>query len=222
MKRLPLGLVAFLSIGVALAAPVPWLFGLVEPSADQPLFLHLLERFTTSQLVFLVHVVGGAVALLAGPWQLMARLRVRRPRLHRATGYAYVVAVALAGTAGLAMAPHAWAGPVARAGFTALAIAWLGTTALGLHRILAGDRDGHRAWMTRSFALAFAAVSLRLQIAFVGAPGAIAYATIAWSCWVPNLVVAQLVLARRNSAGEAPVQRRNARVKELCSENPSR
>jgi hypothetical protein len=221
-----LGLVAFLSIGVALVAPVPWLFGLAEPGADpQSLLAHLFARYTQAHLVFVIHVAGGGVALLAGPWQFVARLRARRPRLHRATGYVYVTAVAFAGTAGLLMGPRAWGGTIAQLGFTMLAIAWLSTTAIGLRRILAGDREGHRAWMTRSFAIAFAAVSLRMQLpllALVGVPPAIAYATVAWSSWLPNLAVVQLVLVRRNSAGETPVQRRNARVNELCSENPSR
>jgi predicted membrane protein DUF2306 len=206
-------------------APMPWLLGLVARSADDPPLLeHLLGRYAAAHLVFLAHVGGGGLALLAGPWQLMPRLRARRPRLHRATGYVYVAAVALAGSAALAMGPAAWAGPVAQAGFTALAVAWLATTAAGLQRILAGDRAGHRAWMTRSFALAFAAVSLRLQLPLLGVLGVpmqIAYPFVAWSSWVPNLVVVH-VLARRNSAGDIWVQRRNARVNELCSENPSR
>jgi hypothetical protein len=224
-RRIGIGFLAFFSIGVALVAPVPWLLGLVGPSADHPpLVVHLLEHYSTAQLVFLAHVVAGAVALLAGPWQLMPRLRARHRRFHRATGYLYVTAVAVAGTAALVLGPQAWAGPVAQTGFTALAVAWLSTTALGLHRIVTGDRGGHRAWMTRSFALAFAAVSLRIQaplLAVAGAPDELAYQIVAWSSWVPNLAIAHL-LARRNSAGATPVQRRNARVNELCSENPSR
>jgi hypothetical protein len=226
MKRVLLGVLAFLSIGVALVAPVPWLFGLFDGTANMPpIISHLLERYTTAQLVFLVHVIGGGVALMTGPWQLMPGLRARHRALHRATGYVYVGAAALAGSAGLVMGPSAWAGPVAQIGFTALAIAWLTTTALGLHRIVSGDRTEHRAWMTRSFALAFAAVSLRIQsplLELAGVDAAIAYQIVAWSSWLPNLVVAQVVLARRNSIGDAPVQRRNARVNELCSENPSR
>ena len=210
---------AFLSIGVGLVAPVPWLLGLVEPAGNMPpLVDHLLARYSAAQCVFVVHVAGGGIALLAGPWQLVSRLRARRPRLHRATGYVYTSAAVLGGSAGFVMAASAWGGPVAQVGFTALAIGWLSTTALGLHRILSGDRSGHRAWMMRSYALAFAAVSLRLQFPLLGAlgvPATIAYATVAWSSWVPNLVVVQLVLARRNSAGDVPVQRRNARVNAL-------
>lgn len=225
-RKIGLGVLAFLSIGVALVAPVPWLFGLVaDMSPRPPLLDHLLARFTAAPLIFLLHVVGGAVALLTGPWQLMPRLRARRSRLHRATGYLYVSAVAVAGVAGLIMAATAWGGPAAQLGFTTLAIAWMATTGVGLQRILAGDRAGHRVWITRSFALAFAAVSLRMQaplLAAFGVPDSVAYPLVAWSSWVPNLVAAQLFLARRKSAGEVPVQRRNARVNELCSENPSR
>jgi uncharacterized membrane protein len=225
VNRLALGVLAFLSIAIAVLAPLPWLLGLFEDlSPRPPLVDHLLERLHAVPVVFLLHVVAGAVALATGPWQLMPRLRARRPRLHRATGYVYVTAVAIAGVAGLVMAATAWGGPVARLGFAGLAIAWLATTGLGLHRIVTGDRAGHRAWITRSFALAFAAVSLRLQAqTFVGLglSDAIAYPIIAWSSWVPNLIVVQRIL-RRSSAGEVPVQRRNARVNELCSENPSR
>ena len=68
MKRLPFGLLVFLSIGVALVAPVPWLFGLFDGgSPTPPLVVHLLERYTAAQLVFLLHIVGGGVALLVGP-----------------------------------------------------------------------------------------------------------------------------------------------------------
>jgi predicted membrane protein DUF2306 len=51
--------------------------------------------------------------------------------------------------------------------------------------------------MTRSFALAFAAVMLRIYL-----PGSLAagvdyydaYPVIAWVCWVPNLIVAQVLV----------------------------
>jgi hypothetical protein len=226
MKRLLLGLLAFLSIGVAVVSPAMWLDGMFLNIPDKPpLVAHLVDTYTTSQLVFMLHILAGAVALLTGPWQLMPRLRARRPGLHRATGYTYAVAVTFAGIGGLILGPQAWGGPVAQVGFTTLAVLWLATTAIGLHRIIAGDRAGHRAWITRSFALAFAAVSLRMQsplLMMLGVPDEIAYPIVAWSSWLPNLLVVQLLLARRNSTGDIPVQRRNARVNELCSANPSR
>jgi hypothetical protein len=53
--------------------------------------------------------------------------------------------------------------------------------------------------MTRNFALTFAAVTLRIWVpaSFVsGIPLAVAYPIIAWLCWVPNLLVAELILGR--------------------------
>ena len=102
-----------------------------------------------------------------------------------------------------------------------LALAWLVTTGVGMQRILAGDRAGHRAWITRSFALTFAAVSLRMQaplLGLAGVPEDVAYPLVAWSSWVPNLLFVHVAAAARNSAGVVPVQRRNARVNELCFE----
>jgi len=57
----------------------------------------------------------------------------------------------------------------------------------------------HRRWMTRSFALTYAAVMLRIYLPvamIVGLEFAQAYPVIAWLCWLPNLVVAQLLIAR--------------------------
>jgi hypothetical protein len=225
MRRFLCGFMAFLAIGVALVAPLPWVVGAFEGAPDlPPLVQHLVARFTDSRLVFLMHAVCGGIALLVVPFQLMTRVRTRWRRVHKSIGYLYVGAVALAGGAGLVMAVSSWGGPLARAGFTGLAVAWLATTAIGLHRIVSGDRATHRIWMTRSFALAFAAVSLRIQaplLAGLGVSDEAAYVIVAWSSWLPNLALAH-VLVRRKSAGAVPVHRLNARVNELGSANPSR
>jgi hypothetical protein len=62
-----------------------------------------------------------------------------------------------------------------------------------------GDINNHQVWMIRSYALTFAAVTLRiwlpmaqaLQIEFIEA-----YRVIAWLCWVPNLLIAQWIINR--------------------------
>ena len=55
-------------------------------------------------------------------------------------------------------------GPVAGAGFLGLAASWLVATALGYRAIRSGDVARHRRWMTRSFALTYAAVMLRIYL----------------------------------------------------------
>ncbi len=56
--------------------------------------------------------------------------------------------------------------------------------------------------MIRNFALTFAAVTLRLWLpAFQAASGSFldAYRTVAWLCWVPNAIAAEIILRARPS-----------------------
>jgi hypothetical protein len=58
--------------------------------------------------------------------------------------------------------------------------------------------------MVRNYALAFVAVTLRIQLGVAegaGIPFAVFYPVVAWSCWVPNLVfVDWFVLGRRQAS----------------------
>lgn len=147
-----------------------------------------------------VHAVGAAFALLLGPWQFIRRLRTRRPGLHRALGRGYIAAALVGGVAGFGLAWNTTSGPVADWGFLLLAVCWLGATGAAFAAVRARNFARHRAWMVRSFALAFGAVTLRLQLGLVAAfdvPFATAYPWIAWLSWVPNLVVVELLLRRR-------------------------
>lgn len=61
----------------------------------------------------------------------------------------------------------------------------------------------HRAWMIRSFALTFAAVTLRLYLplaALLSINFIDAYRAISFLAWVPNLAVVELYLRHRKSS----------------------
>ena len=160
--------------------------------------------FETYPLGIYAHVFGSAVALALGPFQFASQLRARHPRLHRLSGRLYLgVGVLVGGLAGLFMALHAFGGLPARAGFAGLAVAWLATGLLAYRAIRARDTQAHRRWMVRTFALTFAAVMLRLYLpasVASGVPFEAAYPAIAWLCWVPNLVVAELLVRRTRGA----------------------
>jgi hypothetical protein len=71
---------------------------------------------------------------------------------------------------------HAGFGPISGAGFLTLDIVWLLTTAIALRWAIKLWFDLHRRWMLRSYALAAAAISLRIMLplsAVVGLPTAI-------------------------------------------------
>ena len=162
-----------------------------------------------------LHIVGAGVALLLGPWQLVRGLRRRLPVVHRVTGRLYVAGVLVGGVAGGAIALGTTGGLIAGFGFLALAIAWVTTTAVALLSIRRRDVAAHQRWMLRSFALTFAAVTLRLYLGVTGAAGVdyeTAYAVIAWVSWIPNLVVMELWIRSRLPATGAVTARPLASV----------
>ena len=177
---------------------------LVVPGMRAPF---LQQRFMTMPLAATLHLAGAAVALVVGPLQHNSRLRGRFLNMHRWTGRAYVLAVLLGGAAALRLATVAQGGLPAHVGFGLLAVLWLLATGQAYRDIRAGDQDSHRRWMTRSYAFTFAAVTLRIYLPLsqvVGIPFEPAYQTISWLCWVPNLILAEWVILRRNVTAPIP------------------
>jgi uncharacterized membrane protein len=157
-------------------------------------------------LVVLAHFAGGGIALALGPFQFSASQRARRPVRHRWMGRVYVSAILVGGTAGLVLSGLSQGGVVAHTGFALLAVCWLLSTTAAFMAIRRGDTLIHQQWMTRSFALTLAAVTLRLYLPLslaAGAPFEVAYPVIAWACWVPNLAVAEWVFVPRARARES-------------------
>jgi hypothetical protein len=116
---------------------------------------------------------------------------------HRLLGRIYVSAVALGWLASLPLALHAHTGAVASAGFQVLGIGWITCTLLGLVNVRARRLFEHRRWMIRSYALTTAAITLRIYIAvsdILSIPLAQSYPYIAWFCWIPNALVAELLI----------------------------
>jgi hypothetical protein len=148
-----------------------------------------------------IHIAASAFALLLGPWQFRRSLRSGRPRVHRWMGRAYVTACVIGGSAGASIALFSQAGPIAGSGFLVLGVLWVGTTLLAWKAALQRRFDEHERWMIRSFALTLAAVTLRLYlpIGIVVNHGDFytPYRVIAWLCWVPNLIVAEIWLRSR-------------------------
>ena len=199
------------SLAIAAFAVVPYLTApLAESSGGLADWYE--GRPTPVLVAFFTHVIGGGIALVLGPLQFWRGLRTRHPRAHRWVGRTYLVAVAAAALAGLALAPVNQAGLVGLFGFGALGVLWLVTGWRGYRAIRARDVAGHRAWMMRNFALTYAAVTLRIwlpllilvQVPSAGPAGfdadaafANAYAVVPFLAWLPNLVVAEWLIRRR-------------------------
>ena len=183
-----------------------------EMAIDGPLARRFAEYITP----LLFHAGGGIVALSLGVWGFWGRFRNRYLWLHRWLGRVYLLAVLVGGTAGFYMALTAFGGLPARIGFVMLALLWLATGATAYLRIRRGEVRLHREWMIRNYALTFSAVMLRVWLPLFMALGfdfPEAYTTVAWLCWVPNLLVAELIVGGGRRAARVvlePAPRRDA------------
>jgi uncharacterized membrane protein len=199
------------ALAVVVLAPLPYAFhSLADLAAGgQEVPANYVDRPDVVRTAFYLHVAFGGLALLLSPFQFAARPRARAPRVHRAVGRVAVASIAVAGVAGVVLAPHSLAGPVGTAGFGVLAVLWLAFAATAFRAIRRRDVAAHRRWMVRTFALTYAAVTLRLwlgvliaaQIGVGGVDAGVAferaYLVVPFLSWVPNVLVAELYLARR-------------------------
>ncbi len=186
------GSLTFLSLGIA-AHGISYLAGAQAPP--------VVEDNGMGMRMLMIHAGASGIALLLGPLQFLEPIRRRARAAHRWIGRTYITACMVGGISGGLLAPFTAAGPIAASGFLMLALLWLWVNALGW-RAAAVKRnyDEHKNWMVRSFALTFAAVTLRLYLIppqIAGIDFVSAYQWIAWLAWVPNIAIAEWWIASR-------------------------
>lgn len=150
-------------------------------------------------IAFYTHIILGGISLLTGWIQFSSKIRVKNLALHRQTGKIYVIAVMLSSFAGIYIALFATGGLVSSLGFIFLGIIWFSATLLAYVNIRNRQIDKHQKWMVYSYAACFAAVTLRLWLPFltmIFGNFITAYTIVAWLCWVPNIIVANLITRR--------------------------
>ncbi len=160
------------------------------------------HRFFATALAGWAHTMGGAVAALIGPFQLITKIRTTWPRVHVWMGRTYLTAVLAGALGGLYFAPNSTAGTLGSIGFTTLAIFWLYSGAQAYIAIRRGNVQAHRCWMLRNYALTFAAATLRIQLPLLiigGLAFPAAYTMVAWSSWVPNWLAVEWWLRKRKA-----------------------
>jgi uncharacterized membrane protein len=191
------GLAAFLSLGVAVYS---YRFLLPNPMMGDDIAANLLRKPWLP-----IHATLAATALLVGPFQFLPRLRARSPKVHRAIGKTYVVACLAGAPAGLILATGTDAGPIAQWGFGTLSVLWFAATGYAFWLATQGRIAEHRRWMIRSFAMTFAAVTLRLYLPippmFLHMSFIEGYRAISWVSWTSNLLVAEIFLNWRAIRG---------------------
>lgn len=191
LKSIPYRLLSILAVLVGLYPAFYFFldkrFGLLSTKSDELLAsLHY-------NMAFYMHIVLGGIAMLTGWIQFNGSLRNRYIHIHRLLGKIYVGSALVSGSAGFYIAMHATGGTPSVLGFSILALLWLYSTLSAYLFIRRGDQRRHEIAMIFSYALCFAAVTLRIWLPIlIGITGDyfIAYPVVAWLCWVPNLLFA--------------------------------
>lgn len=148
---------------------------------------------------FYIHIVLGGLALLIGWVQFNSKWRSKNLKLHKLIGKVYIISVLLSATGGFYIALFATGGFAAAAGFMCLAVIWFYTTFTAYTSIRNKQVEQHQKMMIYSYAACFAAVTLRVWLPLLTAAFGDfipAYITVAWLSWIPNLIVAHLIIKR--------------------------
>lgn len=149
---------------------------------------------------FYVHVFTSIFVLLAGLTQFNSYIQKKHKRIHRLMGYIYVLLVVfITGPAAFMMGWHANGGLPARTSFTLLAFLWVTFTGFAWWYAAKRRFIQHREFMMRSYALTLSAITLRVytfSFAYfnIHARPVEIYITTAWLSWVPNLIIAEMII----------------------------
>jgi hypothetical protein len=136
------------------------------------------------------HIFPSLIALVLGPFQFNEKFRTIK---------IYLLCVLFGGISGLYMAQFSFGGTISHLGFALLAVLWIFTGYKAYSSIIRKMIVAHYHWMIINFALTFAAVTLRIGLGIgfgSGIPFEVFYPYLAWICWVPNLLVALMIIRK--------------------------
>ena len=149
----------------------------------------------------LLHISGGTLALLTGPWQFWTGLRQKNLTIHRWTGRLFLAGVALGVTGSVGLAVTTTYGWGFEVGLMGLPCAWLVTTSMAYYSIRKGLVELHKEWMIRAYVVTFAFVTFRILSDYGPTshlqPESDRSITITWVCWVVPLAVTEMIFHLR-------------------------
>jgi uncharacterized membrane protein len=153
------------------------------------------------EAAFFIHVFTAPLCLIAGFTQFSKTIRQRFPKIHRWSGWLYVVSViGFAAPSGLVMGIYANGGWPSQIAFCLLGLLWFAFTVLAVKATRVGNFMRHRDMMMRSFALALSAITLRawkwVLVALLHPRPMDVYMVVAWLGWTLNLLVAEFLIFR--------------------------
>ncbi len=148
-----------------------------------------------------LHINGGTLALLTGPWQFWTGLRQKHLSIHRWTGRLFLLGVAMGITGAVGLSVTTTFGWAFAVGLMGLAAAWLVTTLMAYIAIRKRLVALHKEWMIRAYVVTFAFVTFRVLSDYGPTsrlqPENDRSITIAWACWVVPLAATEMIFQLR-------------------------
>lgn len=155
--------------------------------------------FDHYKIAFFTHVYTSIFLMIFGAIQFSNYIQNKLIKLHRISGRFYVgILLLLSGPSGLVMSYYANGGLVAQISFLLLSGFWMLFTFLSFYFVLKRQLIKHQKFAIRSFALTLSAISLRLfkylLVLFFEPYPMDAYRIAAWSGWMFNLLLAEIII----------------------------
>lgn len=153
------------------------------------------------RIAFFTHVYTSLCVLPAGFIQFNAGIQKQHKRLHRYSGWIYVVfVILLVAPSGFIMGLYANGGFFSQLSFCLLSVLWFYSTVQAVFAIRRKNYVDHRKWMIRSFALTLSAITLRawkyIIVYLFHPPPMDTYRMVAWLSWVVNLLIAEIIITK--------------------------
>lgn len=174
----------------------------IKPNVEFLSTKQLIYHIDIWRLSFYIHVFSSPFIMIAGLMQFNRFLFHKHRKIHRISGYVYVVIVLLiSGPSAFVMSLYANGGYPAQISFVILNLLWITSTFLALNEVRKGNYQKHFNWMLRSFALTLSAVTLRFyaylfDVFHVPLHPVTAYIVLAYMGWIPNLLIAEILIKR--------------------------
>lgn len=167
---------------------------------DKTIYTPKFKPFTP---FIIIHVLGGMIALLIGPFQFFPAIRKNYSRLHRIIGKIYLLCVLFSGTASVYLA--VFDSILEKGEFTfgtgvlGLALAWFITTGMAFWAIKKKNYIQHQEWMIRSYVVTSGFTAFRLIFKITFMVGNFPYlnelgGVTAWACWSLPLLITEFII----------------------------
>ena len=163
--------------------------------------------------IFMIHITGGIIAILTGPWQFISANRANYTQIHRLTGKIYLTSILISGLCGLYLSVfHAILAQKALTfglGLFFLAVAWLLTSSMAFWSIKKRNFEQHREWMIRSYVVTCGFTFFRVFFGILGMAIHIdrleSLNISAWACWSIPLLITEFFLQRKRVVSSSGV-----------------